>query len=188
MSFINEFFYFCANCISLFLKTPYTVVIGMGSNLGDREKLLNDALKEMKKLGKNFKMSSIWEADPWDSFSTETFLNAVVIFKTTLSPYILLRELQKIEDFLGRKRTPGLKWENRNIDLDILFYGEKIIETTDFHVPHKYLHHRAFVLIPLAELSPNFNVFHLQKKVKDIVQSLPKTDIQSVRLFSSFSV
>ncbi|MEI7511494.1 MAG: 2-amino-4-hydroxy-6-hydroxymethyldihydropteridine diphosphokinase [Candidatus Peregrinibacteria bacterium] len=187
MSLLEGFGNFCSTVTSALFPTYNTVVIGMGSNLGDREKIMNEALAELKKRGRDFQVSSLWETDPWDDFSTEKFLNAVVIFKTILHPHILLSTLQKIEDKFGRTRTPGLQWQNRTLDLDILFYGEQVIETKNFHVPHQYFSHRAFAIIPLAEIAPNFWVFHLQKTAQELCAGLSEHDKKSVRFFSSFT-
>ncbi|MCK5534508.1 2-amino-4-hydroxy-6-hydroxymethyldihydropteridine diphosphokinase [bacterium] len=98
------------------------------------------------------------------------FLNKVIKIKTKLTPKDLLEICRKIEKELGRKKT--IKWGPRTIDLDILFYGNKIIREKDLIIPHSRAHKRRFVLVPLAEISPGFVHPLLRKKVKTLLESL----------------
>ncbi|MCM8801442.1 MAG: 2-amino-4-hydroxy-6-hydroxymethyldihydropteridine diphosphokinase [Candidatus Omnitrophica bacterium] len=131
-----------------------TSYIGLGSNLGDREKNINSAIERLKHL-KDTRVSgvsSIIETKPVGGPPQEKFLNAVVKIQTKLSPKQLLRELQDIELQLGRIRS--VKNGPRTIDLDILFYGNKRIKEKDLIIPHPRIKERDFVLIPLGEIAP----------------------------------
>ncbi len=152
------------------------VYLLLGSNLGERQKMLNMALDFIKlEIGNIEKCSSIYETEPWGFSSKEKFLNQVVFLKTDLSPFDLLKKNQEIEKKLGRTKT-GNNYESRLIDIDILFYNDEIIETVDLIVPHKQLHKRMFTLLPLDELNknlihPNFGktISELKSECKDLL-------------------
>ncbi len=134
----------------MLLKDAY---ICLGSNEGDRDLNIAEAVQKMHLLGGVFRKSSLYESEPWGVSEQPWFLNQVLILKTTLPAEILLAGLQKIETELGRIRVQ--KWGQRIIDLDILFYGDEIIEEEDLIVPHPRISERRFNLLPLNELSPD---------------------------------
>lgn len=152
------------------------VYLLLGSNLGERQKMLNMALDFIKlEIGNIEKCSSIYETEPWGFSSKEKFLNQVVFLKTDLSPFDLLKKNQQIEKKLGRTKT-GNNYESRLIDIDILFYNDEIIETVDLIVPHKQLHKRMFTLLPLDELNKNLihpkfgkTISKLKSECKDLL-------------------
>jgi len=126
--------------------------IGIGSNLGDRQKYINGAIEELKKIDK-VKMrrsSSIYETEPVSDIPQGNFLNGVLEIETDLAPKALLEALNKIEKKLGRVR--GMKNTARTMDLDILYYGGEIINDKELIVPHPEIHKREFVLKGLREL------------------------------------
>ncbi|NOX19921.1 MAG: 2-amino-4-hydroxy-6-hydroxymethyldihydropteridine diphosphokinase [Nitrospirae bacterium] len=129
------------------------VYIGVGSNLGDR---LSNCKKAIKELSRNalkiLKVSTVYESKPWGVTEQPAFLNLVVYGQTKLTPYELLGRLKGIESTLGREET--YRWGPRVIDLDILFYGDQIINGKELIVPHPYLTERIFVLKPLSEIAP----------------------------------
>jgi len=130
------------------------VYIGVGSNLGDRKSNIEKAI-ELVKLIKGVKMeraSSVYETEPVGGSPQGKFLNGVLKIKTTINPFKLLGELRKIEKHLGRKRR--IKNGPRAIDLDILLFGKKKIDTKSLKVPHPRMHKREFVLRGLRELLP----------------------------------
>ena len=130
-----------------------TCFLGIGSNLGDRHKNIRLALEKISSLKntKIVKLSKIIETDPVGGPSGQgKFLNAVVKIKTDLTPLKLLKQLQKIENEVGRRRT--VRWGPRTIDLDILLFGDKVIERKELRVPHPRLMERDFVLKPLLSL------------------------------------
>lgn len=128
------------------------VYLGLGSNIGDRYQYLHRAIElinnhsqiELKS------KSSVYETKPFGYVEQPDFLNMVIAVNTTLKPEELLKYTQEIENLLGRKRE--IHWGPRIIDIDILLYGDKIIQTVELSIPHPFLTERLFVLIPLAEI------------------------------------
>jgi 2-amino-4-hydroxy-6-hydroxymethyldihydropteridine diphosphokinase len=130
--------------------------IGLGSNLGDREGFLNRALRELDTLpgSELVQVSSLYDTDPVGDPTQPHYLNLVVLLTTDLPADQLLWNLQRIEGRLGRPHTGRL--EPRVIDLDLLFYGDAVIDTPELQVPHPRYAERPFVLVPLAELEPGW--------------------------------
>jgi 2-amino-4-hydroxy-6-hydroxymethyldihydropteridine diphosphokinase len=126
--------------------------LGVGSNLGNRRKNIKKALDYLSKTKgiKIEKSSRIYETEPVGGPPQGKFLNAAIKIKTSLSPAILLKALKKIEKDLGRKKT--VRFGPRQIDLDILFYANKIIKTRNLVIPHPRMFEREFVLKPLREI------------------------------------
>jgi 2-amino-4-hydroxy-6-hydroxymethyldihydropteridine diphosphokinase len=124
-------------------------VVGLGSNLGDREALIRQAAELIGAA----RLSSIIETEPWGDLDQPRFLNAVAEVETALAAHPFLVHLLDVERRLGRERV-GRKWGPRTIDLDLLLFGDERIEEPGLVVPHPRLHERAFVLEPLAELDP----------------------------------
>ncbi len=130
------------------------VHIGIGSNLGERQDNCFRALEFLRDRGiKIQKTSSFYETEPWGVKEQPKFINLAIEAETGFSPDELLFILKDIENKLGRTKT--LRWGTRIIDLDILFYGDEIIDTEDLQIPHRLLHKRDFVLVPLDEISPD---------------------------------
>lgn len=128
--------------------------ISIGSNIGEREMYLEEAVKALRERKDTVveKVSSIYETAPVGYTDQADFLNIVIAIQTTLSAGDLLKVCQGIEQELGRKRT--IRWGPRTVDLDILLYNEEKIETETLIVPHPRMAERAFVLIPLVEIAP----------------------------------
>jgi len=127
--------------------------LGIGSNLGDRRKNIRMAIKKINALEdtKVIKSSRLMETQPQGGpRGQRRFLNGVVKIKTGIRPFKLLKELKQIEKELGRRQT--MRFGPRTIDLDILFYQDKIIHTKTLHVPHPRMFERIFVLKPLSEV------------------------------------
>lgn len=125
----------------------------LGSNLGDREKNIKRAIRLIEKTPeiKVSKVSSLYETEAVGDKDQGRFLNQTIEVSTTFSPYEILGRLWKIENRLGRKRKK--RWGPRIIDLDILLYGELVINEEDLKIPHSHMHERAFVLVPLVEIA-----------------------------------
>jgi 2-amino-4-hydroxy-6-hydroxymethyldihydropteridine diphosphokinase len=123
--------------------------VGLGSNVGDREKLIRHAAELIGAT----RLSTIRETEPWGLEDQPRFLNAVAEVETSLTPRHLLDRLLQVERELGRERT-GPRWGPRAIDLDLLLYGEQAVDEPGLLVPHPRLAERLFVLEPLAELVP----------------------------------
>ena len=144
---------------------PVKCYLSLGSNIGDRKKNLEDAKKNiLEKIGDIITQSSIYETEPWGFHAEQNFFNQVIAITTHLQPMDLLKKSLAIESKLGRERTSE-NYESRPIDIDILFYGHKIINESKLIVPHPELHKRNFVLIPLNELDPDFRHPIKQKKI-----------------------
>ncbi len=126
--------------------------LGVGSNLGNRRKNIKKALDYLSKTKgiKIEKSSRIYETEPLGGPTQGKFLNAAIKIKTSLTPALLLKTLKKIEKDLGRKKT--VRFGPRHIDLDILFYANKIIKTRNLVIPHPRMFEREFVLKPLREI------------------------------------
>ena len=133
----------------------HTVYIALGSNIGDKSKNLCHAIEEINTLiGEVTEVSSFFENEPQGFESNNIFVNACLICKTNLDPLNTLKELKKIETQMGRKRTNGV-YKDRIIDLDIIFYDQLVFNSKKLTIPHKEYKNRNFILIPLAELTPN---------------------------------
>lgn len=127
----------------------------LGGNIGD---VLNYFQKSIESISKNstiVKQSSIVQSKAWGFESDDLFLNQVIEIDTQLTPEELLQNLHLIEQKLGRKRISNA-YSDRTIDLDILYYGEAIIDNNALTIPHPRLHLRRFTLVPLAEIAPNY--------------------------------
>ncbi|MCF7811377.1 2-amino-4-hydroxy-6-hydroxymethyldihydropteridine diphosphokinase [bacterium] len=131
------------------------VYLSCGSNIGDRQGYLSFAVSELKKSANiNItKVSGLFETEPWGVKEQPEFLNCVVEITTNLSPSNLLGALKSIEILAGRK-LDSAKWLARELDLDILMFGDHIIETNELIIPHVLILERKFVLEPLAQLCP----------------------------------
>jgi 2-amino-4-hydroxy-6-hydroxymethyldihydropteridine diphosphokinase len=123
--------------------------VGLGSNLGDRERLIREAAALIGAA----RLSTVIETEPWGYGSQPLFLNAVAELETPLTARQLLDHLLDVERRLGRERI-GPQWGPRTIDLDLLLYGDQTTDETGLIVPHPRLTERDFVLRPLAELVP----------------------------------
>ncbi len=130
---------------------PVTVYLGLGSNMGERQDNLQKALGLLSQKLKVGLVSSLYDTEPVGNINQSRFLNLVCQVETGLAPEGLLALAKGIESKLGR--SPGKSCDPRPIDIDILFYGDRVIETPELVIPHPRLTERAFVLVPLAEIA-----------------------------------
>jgi len=149
--------------------------ISLGSNLGNREKNIQSAIKLISCTPSItiVNLSPIYETEPVGFKEQNWFLNAVIELETTLLPQKLLVVLKEIEAKLGKKIER--KWGPRTIDLDILLYDDIILDLPDLQIPHKLMHERRFVLVPLAQLSPNLIHPVLKKTMKELLITLSQS-------------
>ena len=146
------------------------VYLSLGSNIGDRQLFLQLAIGLITyRVGEVKQVSSIVETPAW-GFEGDTFYNACLSLETALSPQKVLEELITIEIILGRKRKTTKEYQARNIDLDILLYGDELINTQNLSIPHPRMEKRNFVLAPLAEIAANNIHPILKKSIKQLCQ------------------
>jgi 2-amino-4-hydroxy-6-hydroxymethyldihydropteridine diphosphokinase len=129
--------------------------VGIGTNLGDREANIDEALTRIEEsLGEILVTSSVYESEPWGFESKDKFLNMVVYIRTDLTPSGLLGRILMIEAQMGRIREDK-EYKSRIIDLDILIYEDEILNEPSLEIPHPRIHERKFVLVPLCEIAPD---------------------------------
>ncbi len=156
-----------------------TVYLSLGSNIGDRERNLRDAVDLLAEPQlRALRVSSFYETEPLDVLDQPWFLNAVVEAETDLFPKQLLARVQRIEQRLGRRRLRPRG--PRAIDIDILFYGGAVIDADELQVPHPRLAERRFVLEPLAELAPNLHHPVTGRSVAEMLLAVTRQQVRRV--------
>ena len=136
------------------MSIEHYVYLGLGSNLGDKRENLACAIRLIgERVGKVLRVSSFIETEPWGFESDNTFVNAVILCETTLTPRQVLQATQKVEREMGRKKksTDG-GYADRCIDIDILLYDDLRVDEPDLQIPHPLMLKRDFVMIPLREI------------------------------------
>lgn len=152
------------------------IYLALGTNIGDREKNLREAIRRLSEPDIHIiKISSIYETEPVDYLDQPWFLNAVLEAQTALPATQLLATLRNIESQMGSSK-PFAKGP-RLIDLDILLYGDSTIDTPELQVPHPRMLQRNFVLIPLAEIAPNFRHPSWPATASELLASSPDRSI-----------
>ena len=146
-----------------------TVYLGLGSNLGNREENLDRALTLLSERMRMGKVSSIYDTEPIGNTSQPRFLNLACEVFTRLQPEGLLALAKGIESKMGRQSRTG---EPRPIDIDILLYGNTVVDTPELVIPHPKIAERAFVLVPLSEIAPEFIHPVTKKTIKEMNQAI----------------
>lgn len=160
----------------------FEIVLLFGSNLGDRRKHLLDAINEINnRVGEPKALSSIYKTSPWGFSAESDFLNAVLVAETKLHPNELIHQILSIEKKLGRERKNQNVYESRPIDIDILFYGDRVINEPGLVIPHPRLHERRFTLVPLNEVRPGLVHPVLGKPVSQLLEECE--DMLDVQVF-----
>lgn len=149
---------------------PAIVHLSLGSNLGQRQKQLRAAIEHLKQLGRVVSLSATYETQPVEVTDQPWFLNCALTLETDRSPEQLLKSILTIEREMGRERTR--KKGPRIIDIDILLFGEQIIQSPQLTTPHPAMHRRRFVLEPLAEIAPEAQHPLLKKSVRELLAEL----------------
>lgn len=146
----------------------------MGSNLGDRERNLRRAMEALGRLQRTVLVSgsSLHETVPVGGVPQGMYLNAAAILETGLGPRELLDQLLRIETESGRKRPSQTRWGPRTLDLDLILYGDRVIDEDGLKVPHPRMHERLFVLAPLVEIAPDSMHPALNKSVRQLYEAL----------------
>jgi len=149
----------------------HNVFIAIGTNLGDKEENIRQSIKKMEQNNIHIiKKSNVYKTMPYGYKNQPVFLNCVVQAETMLSPEELLYTLLSIEKQMGRKRK--IHWGPRIIDLDIIFYDNLIIDSSNLKIPHPDMQNREFVLEPLCDIAPNFVHPILHKTMKELLKEL----------------
>ena len=157
------------------MNEPDRVFLGLGTNLGDRLANLSKARRSLPPRVEIIKASSVYETPPWGYLDQPEFLNQVIEVRTKLRPVRLLRYLKTIEKRMGRVEL--FRYGPRLIDLDMLIYGERTITRKNLQIPHPRMAERAFVLLPLAEIAPNFIHPVLGKPVQELAEMVDTTGV-----------
>jgi len=157
------------------MSSKEIVHIALGSNLGDRAANLAHATDLMDEVIQITAASSIYETPPWGVIDQPRFLNQVIKGCTTLAPINLLYELKAIERLMGRRET--VRYGPRIIDLDILLYGHRVIQYNRLQVPHPRMLERAFVLVPLAEVSPGLVIPGSGQAVETLLKQIDPSGV-----------
>ena len=149
-----------------------TVYLSLGSNIGNREANLRDAIERLNDAGvRTLRASPIYETEPMDNRMQGWFLNQVLEAETGLFPLQLLMRTSKVERALGRART--VRKGPRTIDIDILLYGHITMKTVELEIPHPRMTERRFVLAPLADLAPALRHPVTHRTIRDLLESAP---------------
>ncbi|MFZ0806419.1 MAG: 2-amino-4-hydroxy-6-hydroxymethyldihydropteridine diphosphokinase [Candidatus Sulfotelmatobacter sp.] len=152
-------------------KGAETAYLSLGSNLGDRAQNLRDATGRLVAAGRVTSVSCFYETEPVELTEQPWFLNCAVALETLLTPPELMKTLLAIEQAMGRRRTK--EKGPRTIDIDILLYGNEIVDSPELQIPHPAMNERRFVLEPLAEIAPEARHPALKKSARELLAELP---------------
>jgi len=170
------------------MKEAKTIYLSLGSNLGNKLFNLQRAILLLQKeLGTILEFSEVYKSPSW-GFEGEDFLNACLSLETENTPAEVLHIILKVEQEMGRQRSKVEGYQSRNIDIDLLYYNSKIIQTVELTVPHPQMHLRRFVLKPLADIAPQFYHPVLGKDTRNLLQECKdKTSLQQTphKLYAS---
>ena len=157
-----------------------TIYLSLGSNVGDREQMLQSALDRLHAPDLRIvRVSSVYETEPVDFKEQRHFLNLVAEAETDLFPLLLLARIQKVELQLGRKRAGPPKGP-RTIDIDILLFGRFTIQSARLEVPHPRMHERRFVLAPMIELAPDLRHPTVGRTMRELLAGLVGQQVRKV--------
>lgn len=157
--------------------SPWPIIyLALGTNLGDRFANLQAAIAALPPAVRVRSQSPVYETPPWGLTDQPAFLNMVIQGETALAPIDLLKHLKHLEIELGR--LPGVRWGPRLIDMDILFYDDLVLAAPGLILPHPRLHERAFVLVPLNDLTPDLIHPVLGKSVRQLLAGVDGTGVK----------
>lgn len=158
------------------------IFLALGSNLGVRETNLRHAIELLPPEVRVINCSLIYETEPWEYTTQPRFLNQVIETESSLAPLDLLKYLKTREKELGRR--PGIRYGPRVIDIDILFYNALVFHSPGLDIPHPKLHERAFVLVPLADIAPDFVHPVYQKTVRELLSLVDTSGVKPFEIGS----
>ena len=148
--------------------------LSLGGNLGNTQEIFETCYPMIEnKVGPILQQSNLYQTAAWGLQDQADFINQVLLIETKLSPAALLKEIQAIEKFLGRKRS--ITWGPRTLDLDILFIDQQIIQTEHLQIPHPHIQDRKFILIPLQEIAPDYVHPLMEKTILQLLQETQDT-------------
>ncbi len=162
------------------------IYLGLGSNRGDRLAFIESAIDYISRIDLTslLRVSSVYETEPWGIRDQNFFLNCVTEITTGLDAHVLSGKLKDVEKLIGR--TNSSKWHEREIDIDLLFYGDMIVNSNDLRVPHAEVENRKFVLVPLNEIVPELVHPVSGKTIAKLLEV--STDDLEVKLFGRLSL
>ncbi len=163
------------------LQREFDCLIGLGSNVGCKAEYIHKAVEGMSRCGKIEHISPLYQTQPWGNEDQDYFVNAVLCIQTSMSPWTLLKELELIENQIGKEKKEH--WGPRRIDLDILYFGQKIIFEKSLIIPHPFLHLRNFVLVPMREIAAEYLHPVLKKTTTELLNAC--SDTSRVELYPS---
>ena len=156
----------------------HQVCLGLGSNLGDRDGTLRRAVAALAPEISVARLSSVYDTAPMLVTAQPRFHNIVALCDTTLDPHALLHYIKRIEMKLGR--VPGIRYGPRAIDIDILLYGQIVLEAPDLTIPHPMLAERGFALVPLAEIAPGLRHPVLGVTLGELASAVAGQDVRAI--------
>lgn len=165
------------NSVSVKIKRSWhTAIIALGSNMGDKQAYIQNAINQLRENAyiKNLQQSKFIITEPYGYTEQDNFLNGAVLCETIYSPHGLLAFMQSLENQAGRVRK--IHWGSRTLDLDLIFYDDKIINTPDLIIPHPDMQNREFVLKPITELAPNYQHPVLKTTIAQLLEKLKQND------------
>lgn len=165
------------------LLCEYKCLIGLGSNIGDKERNIHQGIERISQSGRLENISALYQTQPWGNADQDFFINAVVTMHTLLSPWELLEELKVIEQHIGKEKK--VHWGPRKIDLDILYFGQKIIFEKSLIIPHPFLHLRNFVLVPMRDVAAVFLHPVFKKTTTELLSVCPDKSLVELYLSES---
>ena len=163
------------------MKARTVALVGLGGNLGDAAATLRQTFRELDALPgtRLLRASKLYRTRAWGRTDQPDFVNAVAMIDTELDARELLDAMLGIEHDAGRERHAGGRWGPRTLDLDLLLYGDAVIDEPGLHVPHPHLHERSFALLPLVEIAPDAMIPGVGA-ARDALAKLQSTDIEAL--------
>lgn len=163
------------------MNAPVIAFVGLGGNVGAAVTTLRAAIGDLSALPDTqlLRASQLYRTPAWGMENQPDFVNAVAMLETQLAPQALLEHLLAIERIHGRSRDADLRWGPRTLDLDLLLYGDAVIDEPGLHVPHPQLHKRAFALQPLVEIAPETAIPGIGR-ASDALAAMATTGIEAL--------